>query len=161
MNKNNNDLNSRFLEVILYKIYTIFLSKFYRKTISRGPLSEPHGPPGVRGPQFGKRWARRSIKELVKTKTQNRLTVDLYSIAGHACPGHQKPADGTRSQVLLPRLLEADDGSGPGIKRCKVRWILNHYRADIAAFTFLEHSIIIGPGLCLLVTLWVVFMGCV
>jgi len=20
------------------------------------PLSEPHGPPGVRGPQFGKRW---------------------------------------------------------------------------------------------------------
>jgi len=48
MNKNNNDFNSRFLEVILYKIYTIFLSKFYRKTISRGPpiraSRTPRGP---------------------------------------------------------------------------------------------------------------------
>src|SRR6218665_2457482 len=40
-------------------MFTHFLSEFYKKTIispfSRGPLSEPHGHPGVRGPQFWKR----------------------------------------------------------------------------------------------------------
>src|SRR6218665_3967135 len=40
----------------MYKKYTNFLSlNFTRKQqFPADPLSEPHGPPGVRGPQFGK-----------------------------------------------------------------------------------------------------------
>jgi len=55
MQGTNGLIKSRFLEVTVYRNLLIFLSKFYKKTIiSRGPLSEPHGTPGVRGPQFGK-----------------------------------------------------------------------------------------------------------
>src|SRR6218665_1033622 len=82
-NKNNrpSDFKIRFLDETVYKNLHMFLSKFYKKTIiSRGPLSEPHGPPGVHGPQFGKRcstgchtlWANRPYPMSIRTSHTNK-----------------------------------------------------------------------------------------
>jgi len=55
------------------------LSKLYKKTIispfPADPCLEPHGPPGVRGPQFGKRWHTvLSVKRLFKVSPTKYVT---------------------------------------------------------------------------------------
>ena len=67
---------------------THFLTKFCKKTIiSRGPLSEPHGTPGVRGPQFGKhcvmRCFLRALQDLRPNCGHRRRSVDELAATLH------------------------------------------------------------------------------
>src|SRR6218665_689834 len=53
-------------------MFTVFsLNSTRKQQFPADPLSEPHGPPVVRGPQFGKHWPKR-------LRTANRPTCTLY-----------------------------------------------------------------------------------
>ena len=84
--KNNNDFRSKYLEVTVYKNLQFF-SKFYKKTITAAPLSEPHGPPGSADHSLG------------NTGLQ---------YAGPVWWGYAMAADKTRIDRSLRRLLRAD-----------------------------------------------------
>src|SRR6218665_2950138 len=59
----------------MYKKYTNFLSlnSTRKQEFPADPLSEPHGPPGVRGPQFGKHWSRSSMLSRVDPHTATKF----------------------------------------------------------------------------------------